>query len=120
MACGVRNSNRMPPTTSNTPSRPLSTRPILNVLSSAGDRGLAGPCAGDSAVIVLAPSGQPGPPGGRRSPGHCRGSGGSWASPGLVDVLGEAFQGLGAVLEPLVGRPGAGGVEQVPGTDGAV
>src|SRR5262249_21027898 len=47
-------------------------------------------------------------------------SGPSWAFPGLVDLLGEVFQGLGAVLEPLVGRCGAGGAEQVPGADRAV
>src|SRR5262249_44454678 len=44
----------------------------------------------------------------------------SGAFPGLVDLLGEVFQGLGAVLEPLVGRCGAGGAEQVPGADRAV
>src|SRR5260370_22936134 len=37
----LRTSSRMPPTTSRMPSRPLSTRPILKVLSSAGDSGLA-------------------------------------------------------------------------------
>src|SRR5215813_1751950 len=121
MACGVRNSNRMPPATSRTPSRPLSTRPTLKVLSSAGDSGLAGPWAGDGAVVIVpAPSGESGHPGGRRSPGRSWCSSASWPPPGLVNLLGEAFQGLGAVLEPLVGGLGTGGTEQVPGTNGAV
>src|SRR5262249_25338359 len=69
--------------------------------------------------ITPAPSGEPRHSRGR-SPDRSRSSGESWAPPGLVDLLGEAFEGLGAVLEPLVGRRGAGGTEQVPGTDGAV
>src|SRR6266568_5491497 len=42
MACGLKNSSKMPPATSRIPSSPLSTRPILNVLSSAGDSGGTG------------------------------------------------------------------------------
>src|SRR6266487_5841266 len=45
MACGLRNSSKIPPAISRIPSRPLSTRPILNVLSSAGDSGGAGALA---------------------------------------------------------------------------
>src|SRR5690242_20028042 len=40
--------------------------------------------------------------------------------PGLVDLLGEVFQGLGAFLEPPFGHGGAGRPEQVPGPDRAV
>src|SRR6185312_9071375 len=40
--------------------------------------------------------------------------------PGLVDPLGEVFQGLGAFLEPPLGHRSAGRAEQVPGPDRAV
>src|SRR5262249_4656433 len=52
MACGLRNSSRRPPATSRTPSRPLSTRPTLKVLSSAGDSGLAGAPALAVGVVI--------------------------------------------------------------------
>src|SRR6266702_1677378 len=42
MACGLKKASKIPPATSRIPSSPLSTRPILNVLSSAGDSGGAG------------------------------------------------------------------------------
>jgi hypothetical protein len=42
MACGLKNTSKIPPATSRIPSSPLSTRPILNVLSSVGDSGRAG------------------------------------------------------------------------------
>src|SRR5215475_11509048 len=51
-ACGLRNSSRRPPATSRTPSRPLSTRPTLKVLSSAGDSGLAGALALAVGVVI--------------------------------------------------------------------
>ena len=41
-------------------------------------------------------------------------------SAGLVDLLGEPFEGLGALLEPPFGRCRARGAEQVPGPDRAV
>src|SRR2546429_9633 len=46
MTCGLRNSSKIPPAISRTPSRPFSTRPTLKVVSSAGDSGLAAPRAG--------------------------------------------------------------------------
>jgi hypothetical protein len=52
MAWGLRNSSRMPPTTSRMPSRPLSTRPILKVVSSAGDSGLAGVLTLGGGVVI--------------------------------------------------------------------
>src|SRR5215813_12392558 len=52
MACGLRNNSKMPPTTSRMPSRPLSTRPILKVVSSAGDSGLAGALALEGEVVI--------------------------------------------------------------------
>src|SRR6266702_6378746 len=59
MACGLRNSSKIPPVISRIPSRPLSTRPILNVLSSAGDTGGAGGSAlvGEAAIGSALPFG---------------------------------------------------------------
>src|SRR5690349_3933134 len=115
IACGLRNSSKIPPMTSRTPSRPLSTRPILKVLSSAGDSGSASSVAG--ALLTGCWSGF-----------GCADAGGRlrewWGSvmavPGLVDALGEVFQGFGAFLEPPLGHWGVGGAEQVAGPDGAV
>src|SRR6266567_2195539 len=113
IACGLTNSSTMPPATSRMPSRPLSTSPILKVLSSAGDSGFAGARAAASGRVICRLS-----PFGLRLPRAA--AGWLWAFACLVDAFGEVLQPLGALLEPRLGRRGARGAEQVPRLDGAV
>src|SRR5712692_5777338 len=121
MACGLRNSSSIPPAISSTPSRPFRTRPILKVLSRAGDSGCPAARAGTCELVIRtgSPLGSWGILAADARQGGGRGSL-SWSFPGLVDLFGELFECLGAFLEPPLCGRGAGGAEQVAGADGAV